>query len=126
MSGTIRHTLKVFSWARAQHRLRVAGGEAGFAAAAALIAKETGLSEVKVRAALAGGFSSIETQVRLACWNGLKLATKHGKPIVTVDHDAAFDGGAGVEARAVPLSPSDVKRDVDALIDRKRAEGVRL
>jgi len=90
MTVEIRRTLKLFSWARAQHRLRSLGKPAGFADASELIAAETGICVTKVSAVLAGVNSSADTQEKIAAWNGLVRATRHGEPVLIVD----FRGGA--------------------------------
>ena len=101
--GDVRQTLKTFCWARAQHRLRLADYTCGFARAVALIAGETGVEPGRVAAVLAGGFSSPDTQQRLAAWCGLKLAQKHGKPVLVADPDASFDRGPGGGVAPVPI-----------------------
>jgi hypothetical protein len=123
LRGDTRQTLKTYSWARAQHRLRLASYTAGFTAARDLIATETGVEPAKVAAVLAGGFSSRDTQERLARWNGLRLATCHGKPVLVADYEAAGAGPAAdpvplaaAGCGAVPLTPETVKARVRALL----------
>jgi hypothetical protein len=110
--GDVRQTLKTYCWARAQHRLRLKDYSAGFSSAVLLIAVETDVEPGRVAAVLAGGFSSPDTQKRLAAWCGLKLAQKHGKPVLVADPDASFDRGPG--GGVAPLSFEDVMRRVDA------------
>ncbi|QFT31790.1 hypothetical protein FIV00_14960 [Labrenzia sp. THAF82] len=119
MSAEIRKTLRVYSWARGQHRLRGKGAPVSFAAIAEMISADTGLPLTTASAALAGGFSSKDTQARLAAWNGLKLAQKHGQPVLVVDPTADFDPGSvsgagrGLGAGAAPISIEDARRRVD-------------
>ncbi len=101
--GDVRQTLKTYCWARAQHRLRLKDYSAGFSSAVLLIAVETDVEPGRVAAVLAGGFSSPDTQKRLAAWCGLKLAQKHGKPVLVADPDASFDRGPGGGVAPVPI-----------------------
>lgn len=110
-TADVRRTLKVFTWARAQHRLRLVDLPVSFSGAVALIGAETGLDDAKLAAVLAGGFSSEETQRQVAAWNGLLLAAKHGAPVLVVDRDAATaDAGVGsyTPSRARPLAPGEL------------------
>jgi len=110
-TADIRQTLKVFSRARGQHRLRTRQEPVGFGFIAAVIAEDTGLDLCKVKAALAGGFSSTHTQKTLAAWTGLRLATKHGAPVLVADLGAAFEPGPG--GGVAPVSVEEARRRVD-------------
>lgn len=109
MSAAIRQTLRLFSRARAWHR-----GQERFAAAAELIARETGVEPSKVRAVLAGGFSSKETQARLAAWNGLRPATLHGAPVLISGPDPDFQRGEGRGVAPIPVETA-IERAAAAL-----------
>ncbi|MEP2841516.1 hypothetical protein [Roseibium sp.] len=106
----LTQTLRLFLWARAQHLLRQGDGPAGFSAAVDLIRSETGLDAPKIRAAVAGGFSSAATQERLARWCGLKRVTKHNQPVLVTDPDADFDRGPG--GGVTQISPEEALRRV--------------
>ncbi|WP_297842864.1 hypothetical protein [uncultured Roseibium sp.] len=108
----IRQTLKTFCWARAQHRLRLADYTSGFSSAVLLIAVETDVEARRVAAVLAGGFSSLDTQKRLAAWCGLKLAQKHGAPVLEADPDASFDRGPG--GGVAPVTIDEAQRRINA------------
>ncbi|MCK7615210.1 hypothetical protein [Roseibium sediminicola] len=110
-TSDIRQTLKVFSWARAQHLLRCRGYPVSFAGAAALVAAETGIRGTRAAAALSGGFSSADTQARLAAWNGLSIKQKHGEPVLVADPDADFERGSG--GGAVPVSIEEAQRRLE-------------
>jgi len=111
VTADIRQTLRLFSWARAQHRLRGQERAVTFSNAANLIEVETGLELAAARAALGGGFSSKDTQKALAAWTGLKLAAKHGQPVLVADLAAGFERGPGGGVGPVPIE--EARRRVD-------------
>ncbi|WP_298958422.1 hypothetical protein [uncultured Roseibium sp.] len=115
MSADIRQRLRLFSWARGQHRLRCEDAPVSFAAIAEMISADTGLPVRTAAAALAGGFSSKDMQARLAAWNGLKLAQKHGQPVLVLDPRSGFEigTGAGPGAGAAPISIEEALRRVN-------------
>ncbi|MBO9424663.1 hypothetical protein J7444_08020 [Labrenzia sp. R4_1] len=105
---TFRQNLRLFLWARAQHRLRQEGWPATFSAAAELIAGATKVDLQKVRATLGGGFSTHETQSRMARWCGLKFVPKHGAPVLVADPTDAFERGPG--GGIAPFEPEELRR----------------
>ncbi|EEE43034.2 hypothetical protein [Roseibium alexandrii] len=130
---SFRQNLRLFLWARAQHRLRQTGRPVKFSAAAELIAGATGVDLHKVRAALGGGFSSRATQDQLARWCGLRCATKHGAPVLVADLSETFERGPdrvyGPVAGSIPgmaagggiapFQPEELRRRLTAVVSKK-------
>ena len=99
------------------HRLYCAGKaeEATcFSAIADLIAEDTGLLLRKVRAALAAGFASRDTQDVLAAWCGLRIEGDRtsGKPVLRNDPRAVFDRGP--LGKAGPVSFDEIRQRMAA------------
>jgi len=72
----IRERLRLFTWARAQHRLRMAGKggrSVCFTAAARMISKQCGIDMDQARRVLTGRMVRPETLHLVARWNGLTL-----------------------------------------------------
>lgn len=125
----------------ARCRAAVRHGAWGFAEALDLIAGATGLDRDKARAALAGGFSSPGTRARLAAWNGLTRATRHGVPVLRPDCELQAsalqaparaadpcprEAGArgGLLPRALPSRPLPARADPAELVRRLAGRGV--
>lgn len=122
MTDIVRPVLRLFTYARAQHRLRQAGKPAGFASAAKLVAGETGVALDDVNTVLDCGFSSVETQERVAAWCGLRRATKHGTPVLIADPAHDFEPGSVCpDGGAVPVSPEEAKRRVETRLAQRGA-----
>lgn len=96
MSAEQRHILALFTCARAMHH----------GVSAATIASEAELTVNQVRAVLRKGFSSACTREALAKWCGLKVAQKHNRPFLVVDHGVTFDQGkgGGVAPQSIPAT----------------------